>query len=542
MQRLTRDLWRTCALTMRSLGAKLTCYLLLGVLVVMGLELYLSMTRIQTDLLHNVRREVMAISRTLHLILTMLEQTDTPEASFQSLVASLSHFENILDVVFYNHTAQIVARSTPLQAPQLPAVNIQQVIATQTPAEGLFREGAVQRYYRVEPIRTTTATGIAAMLVLEDFPFFTPVLRERMVRALGVTLGLFVVLASVVAGVVRRSIAQPLRNLTRQVEAIGQGQFPQRLPLSRRDEIGRLAHEFDRMCLRLEAAYRTLEAENEAKLRLERDLRHTEQLATLGKLASRLAHEIGTPLNVIQGRAEQLLRRDTLPAKDRAFLEVIVAQIDRISGFITQLLVPARQSAPHLRVIHLADVVRRVWEAVRDRGPTTHVAIDLDITDGLPPIMGDPDQLQQVLFNLSVNALQAVGAAGHITLRTRFCPATVLSPAGHIEVEIADTGPGIPAHHLPHIFTPFFTTKEATGGTGLGLTISREIVRSHHGEIHVESLPGHGTRFVVALPLAPAAVTPPAPGTASAASLSPGERTAHDGERSTPTTGAHLGA
>ena len=126
-------------LTMMSLGTKLTCYLLLGVLAVMGLELYLSVKRIQTDLLHDVRREVAAISRTLHLALTLIDRTDSPGQYFTSFVASLNDFENVLDVVFYDHTAQIVARSTTLQEHQLPDVNIQQVITTQTPAEGPSR-------------------------------------------------------------------------------------------------------------------------------------------------------------------------------------------------------------------------------------------------------------------------------------------------------------------------------------------------------------------------------------------------------------------
>src|SRR3989441_7596579 len=524
---------------MMSLGTKLTCYLLLGVLAVMGLDLYLIVKRTQTDLLHDVRREVAAISRTLHLALTLIDRTDSPGQYFTSFVASLNDFENVLDVVFYDHTAQIVARSTTLQEHQLPDVHIQQVITTQTPAEGLFRAGLAQRYYRVEPM--ITREGIAAMLVLEDFPFFTRVLRERIVVALGATLGLLAVLASIVAVVVRRSIAQPLRTLTRQVEAIGQGQFTQTLPTTRRDEIGRLAHEFDRMCIRLEAAYRTLEAENEAKLRLERDLRRSEQLATLGKLASRLAHEIGTPLNVIQGRAKQLLRRENLTEKDRAFLEVIVSQIDRISGFITQLLAPARRSEPHLRVVQLHDIVRRVWEAVSDRGAAAHVEVTLELSEGLPPVMGDPEQLQQVLLNLSVNALQAVGPDGQVTLRTRFQPDGQLSPAGQVEVEVADTGPGIPAHDLPHIFAPFFTTKGFTGGTGLGLTISREIVRSHHGEIRVESILGQGTRFLVSLPFAREVVVQPAGGVDEHAPPSLGERTERYGERRAPKAGPNFG-
>jgi signal transduction histidine kinase len=282
--------------------------------------------------------------------------------------------------------------------------------------------------------------------------------------------------------------------------------------------------------------------ENEAKLSLERDLRQSEQLATVGKLASRLAHEIGTPLNVIQGRAEQLLQRANLPEKDRSFLEVIVSQIDRISGFITQLLAPARQPAPHFRRVHLSDVVRRVWEAISDHGTAADVEIALDLAEGLPPIMGDPEQLQQVFFNLSVNALQAVGATGRITLRTRVRPAGPLSSAGHIEIAVTDSGPGIPAHHLPHIFEPFFSTKELTGGTGLGLTISREIIRSHHGEIAAESRLGHGTRFIVSLPFASEGATQPA---GKAEVLEPpalGERTKRHEEYNPPKTGTYLGS
>jgi signal transduction histidine kinase len=468
----------------------------------MGLALYLSVKRIQADLLQDVRRKVAAMSRTLHIALGLIDQTETPAQSFTAFVASLSAFENVLDVVFYDHAAQIVARSTTLQAHQLPNVNIPHILTTQTPTEGLVMIGRIQRYYRVEPIGTPTGTAIAAMLVLEDFPFFTRVLRERVLVTVGATLGLLVVLGGIVTVVVRRSIAQPLRALTRQVDAIGQSQCTPPLLLTRHDEIGRLAHAFNHMCLRLETAYRNLEAENDAKLRLERDLRQSEQLATLGKLAARLAHEIGTPLNVIQGRAEQLLHREHLSEKDRAFLEVIVSQIDRISGFITQLLAPARRSEPHLRAVYLHDIVHRVWDAVSDRGAAAHVEVRLELAETLPLVMGDPEQLQQVLLNLSVNALQAVGSAGCVTLRTRCQPVGPLSTTGHAEVEVADTGPGIAADDLPHIFAPFFTTKGVTGGTGLGLTISREIIRSHQGEIRVESHPGHETRFIVSLPLA----------------------------------------
>jgi len=149
--------------------------------------------------------------------------------------------------------------------------------------------------------------------------------------------------------------------------------------------------------------------------------------------------------------------------------------------------------------------------------------------------------LQQVLLNLSVNALQAVGPAGRVVLRTRFQPGGHLSQEGHIEVEVADTGPGIPAHDLPHIFEPFFTTKGVTGGTGLGLTISREIVRSHHGEKRVESRRGQETRFIVSLPLACAVAAQPAGGADAHPLPALGERIERYGERRTPKASAHCG-
>jgi signal transduction histidine kinase len=256
------------------------------------------------------------------------------------------------------------------------------------------------------------------------------------------------------------------------------------------------------MCTRLEVAYHQLAAEGEEKLRLERALHQSEQLAALGQLASRLAHEIGTPLNIIQGRAEQVLQRGSLAEKDQEFLGVIVTQIDRISVFIRQLLTLARRSAPDLRTVQLQDIVRRVADVVSDRGTAAGVEVTLELADDLPPVQGDPEQLQQVVLNLSVNALQAVGTAGRVTLRTHCQPPGPLSPAGWSKVEVADTGPGISSHDLPHIFEPFFTTKGQIGGTGLGLAISREIIRSHQGEIHVESTPGHGSRFIVSLPWA----------------------------------------
>lgn len=464
--------------------------------------MYLSLKRTRANLLEDLRREVAAICRTLRVALERAGD-DAPERYFTQLAPGISGFENILGVVFYDREARVAAMSVSLKDRRLPAVDVHRVIRTRTSVEGLFREGAAQRYYRVEPISSSTGEGIGAFLILEDFPFFTREFRGRMLQTILTILVLLVVLAVIVSAVIRQSITLPLRTVMHQIEAIGQGQFDHRFHLTRRDEIGRLAQEFDRMCARLEAAQNKLVAESEEKLRLERALHHSEKLAALGQLASRLAHEIGTPLNVIQGRAEQLLRRGTLAEKERAFISVIVAQIDRISGFIRQLLMLARRPEPQRRLIQLNDVVRRVWEVIGDRGNALGVEVALDLAADLPPVLGDPDQLQQVLLNLSVNALQAMGATGgRIALSTRAVQNGNQGSGEVVEAVVTDTGPGIQQADLPHLFEPFFTTKGTKGGSGLGLAISREIVLSHQGEIRVESAPGQGSCFIVSLPRA----------------------------------------
>jgi signal transduction histidine kinase len=417
------------------------------------------------------------------------------------LAREVGDFDNILGVVFYDRSASLTTVSPSLQGRPLPEVDIQSVIATKVTLEGVLKDGVGRRYYRVEPIIGLTGDSIGAFLVIEDFPFFTRELRGRMLQTLLTLLMLFVVLSVIVSAVIRQSVTRPLQTFARRIEEIGDGQFNQRLQVSRRDEIGRFAQAFDRMCVRLDDSYRKLVNEGEEKLGLERALRHSERLAVVGQMAARLAHEIGTPLNVIQGRAEQLLSRHTIPEKDRAFIAVIVTQIERISGFIRQLLTLARRPEPQLRRVNVNEIVRRVWEMIGGQERTTGVEVVLRLTAEPPWILGDADQLQQVVLNLSVNAIQAAGNRGRVTLGT--CAPVDGDPLSgrSIEVEVANTGPGIPPSDLPRLFEPFFTTKSLEGGTGLGLAICREIVLSHHGEIRVESGEDQGTRFIVSFPV-----------------------------------------
>jgi signal transduction histidine kinase len=472
----------------------------LGVLVVTGLDLYWSLARTRANLIADLRREVAAISRTLEVTLH-ISGDDTPWRYFDKLAAGISRFENILGLVFYDHEGHVAASSASLHGHTLPQVDVPRVITTRVPVEGIFNEGDAQRYYRLEAISSSTGQGIGAFLIVEDLPVFTREFRGRTLQLLFTTLILLVVLSLIVSLVVRQYISQPLQFVTSRIKALGQGQLNQRLQLARRDEIGELATEFDQMSIRLAEAQHILLTETEEKLRLERELRHSEKLAALGQIASRLAHEIGTPLNVIQMRAEQLFKRETQSEQDRQLLNVIVAQIERISSFVRQLLTLARRPEFHPHAVSLNDIVHRVWETIGNQENPSDTTVRLDLTEHLPPVLGDPDQLQQVLLNLTVNAIQALEGSGQVTLSTHFVPAST-GHYGKVEVRVIDTGPGIAPEDEAHIFDPFFTTKGAVGGTGLGLAISREIVLSHRGDLRVEGTPGRGSCFIMSLPSA----------------------------------------
>jgi len=487
-----------------SLGNRLTVYLLLGVLAVTGLDIYFSLRRTRANLLKDTRQELASIS---HILRMTVEEAwvDAPEQYFATIAPEVSSFRNILGVVFYEQNGQVAVASPSLRDHQLPDVDIHTVlavIAARTPVEGIFTEAGGRRYYRVEPLTNSNDESIGAFLLLADFPLFTSELRSRAIQTLLNILVLFAALAVIASVMIRHSVTQPLRTFARQIEQIGRGHFDRRLRLHRDDEIGRLAQEFNRMCERQEAAQQQQLADSEEKVRLARALHQSEKLAVIGQLASRLAHEIGTPLNIIRGRAQQLLQHTPVDERQRALLGTIISQIERLSRFIRQLLTLARRPELRPRLFHVNEVVRQTWEALGERRPSPDVEILLELTPDLPPLWGDPDQLHQVFLNLCVNALQAVGTTGQVILRTQPCSRDSGQVRNGVEVVIADTGTGIAPQDLARIFEPFFTTKSMMDGTGLGLAISREIVMGHHGDIRVESTLGHGSRFIVSLPRA----------------------------------------
>jgi signal transduction histidine kinase len=261
----------------------------------------------------------------------------------------------------------------------------------------------------------------------------------------------------------------------------------------RRDELGKVAEAFNEMSSRLAA-------ETERAVEMEHQLRRAATLAVAGKLTSALAHEVGTPLNIISGRAEFVLKSLPAGVPARNDLQTIIDQIDRISRIINSLLDTVRPQRPELHPVSVASVLEPLMPLLRHTARGRGIALTgLRDDDGLPQVLADPGQFQQLMINLTLNALDATPAEGHVEI------AAVEEPRDRrrgVVVQVKDSGAGIPAEIRPRIFDPFFTTKPPRQGTGLGLSICRDIVRSHGGTITVESEEGRGTVFTVWMPAA----------------------------------------
>jgi two-component system, NtrC family, sensor histidine kinase HydH len=232
--------------------------------------------------------------------------------------------------------------------------------------------------------------------------------------------------------------------------------------------------------------------------RLERSLVRAEKLATIGTLSAGIAHEVGTPLGIISGRAEQLLTR--VPAGDagepmRKGLSSILAQVDKLSTTIRQLLDFARTRPVTVEAVSAATALGAAASLLEHRFRQAKVDVATDAPPSLPPLAADPGQLEQVLVNLMMNACDACAAGGHVTARAR-----VVDDA--VALEIADDGSGIAPEHLPSVLDPFFTTKKRGQGTGLGLTIAADIVKNHGGTLSIDSALGRGTTVRVVWPRA----------------------------------------
>jgi len=318
--------------------------------------------------------------------------------------------------------------------------------------------------------------------------------RARLNRV-STTLLLLAVIFLVVYVVLRRNLSRPIQALLGGAKALGGGDLSHRVSVARSgDELAQLAAEFNRMADNLAAQRRAAETEAENRLKLEKDLRHSERLASVGRLAAGIAHELGAPLNVIDARAEQLLEKaDAGREKQIKNLTIIRSQSSRIAHIVRQLLNLARPYNLRFETIEINDLLK---SALEEFETDENLRIEFVSNDN-QKISGDRDFLRQVFVNIFQNARQAMSGAG--VLRIEFFAAP-REGKNFAAVKVSDTGAGIAPENLEKIFDPFYTTKDIGQGTGLGLAVSRRIVEEHGGMIEAVNNESGGASFTVYLP------------------------------------------
>jgi len=320
---------------------------------------------------------------------------------------------------------------------------------------------------------------------------------DRLVRAdVGLTvieLGLIVVIGLVLSLVLGRwFVGRPIGLLVRQARSIGRRDFSGALALRRADELGELAAEMKMMSDALSNALATIAVETEARISAVEQLRHSERLSTVGKLAAGVAHELGTPLSIVAGHAQMIAGREVAGDAALQSAEAIDREVTRMGRIVRQLLDFARRKGPEGTTADADEIARRCVSLLTPMMDRAKVRCEVETIDAPPRVLIDEDSLQQVLTNLVLNATQAMETGGVVHIRIS------REPSAGIRIEIRDTGPGIPADVLPHIFEPFFTTKQAGDGTGLGLAVVYGIVVDHRGSVTVDSS-DRGTTVTVVL-------------------------------------------
>lgn len=342
-------------------------------------------------------------------------------------------------------------------------------------------------------------------------------LRRHAQRAL-VTAAALLIIAGVCGYLLGlRWVAGPVDKLVAKAKRIGKGDFEGELVLDTHDELALLANTLNQASRELSASRARLLAETRARLEALDQVRRSDRLAAVGRIAAGLAHELGTPIHVLSERAKMARQGEVEPADLPRTLDIIIEQAGRIASTIRQVLDLARQQPPNRSTVNLRLLLDSTRELLTPLAQKKSVDIVIDAPEHAPALL-DSSQIRQVLMNLVMNAIHATTGPGKIWLRLREEPeppsaapvldvapgdaaSTLAEGARPVWVlEVEDPGAGISTEDLGKIFDPFFTTKPVGEGTGLGLSIAAGIVQEHGGSIEVRSALGQGTTFSVRLP------------------------------------------
>jgi two-component system NtrC family sensor kinase len=340
-----------------------------------------------------------------------------------------------------------------------------------------------------EPIKNINGEiiGILYVGLLEEK--FTDLQKKTMGIFLGITLS-GMALALIVSYFLISNILKPINQLVHASKKLANGDLTQKVKLTSKDEIGELTEAFNFMVSSIK------ERDEQLKARTQQKVQESERLASLGRLAAGVAHEINNPLGAILVYSNLLLEESKLQSFKKENLKKIVRETVRCKEIVKGLLDFARKTEPKKELADINNILEKVSSLVERQSLFQNIKITKKLNKSLPMVMIDKIQIQQVFMNIFLNAAEAMKGKGSFTISTR-----LLKRKRTLEIQLTDTGCGISQENIKSLFEPFFTTRGEAGGMGLGLAISYGIIKSHGGNIDVKSQVGKGTTFFIRLPV-----------------------------------------
>ncbi|AUX36255.1 MULTISPECIES: sensor histidine kinase [Sorangium] len=504
------------------LASKLTLALVLVMCAALSLYGYLSVRRERALFEMDMRRDEHLIGIALRAAVTERWRRDGLDEALRVLDEASERNDGV-------HFRWVWLDAPPGDrfAPALPADEIAD-LAGGTEVFRMQREGdKTGRFYTYAPVAVDPAR-VGAIEISESLEE-----EESYVQAGVVNTVITIIALAALSGLLAMTFGQllvgrPTQRLVDKTRRIGEGDLGGPLILSQRDELGQIAREINAMCEHLAEARERAARETTARIAALEQLRHADRLTTVGKLASGIAHELGTPLNVVGGRAK-MIARGLSPEEAADSARIIAEQADRMTKIIRQLLDFARRRVAQKAPADLAQIARQTLALLEPLARKRGVTLRLDEADLAPPgaqAEVDTGQMQQVLTNLVMNGMQSMRRGGELTVRVERARARPPADHGgaegeHVAVRVIDRGDGIAPENILRVFEPFFTTKDVGEGTGLGLSVSYGIVREHGGWLDVESELGKGSTFTMYL--APSGPGGEAPAAGEERAPSPGQ-------------------
>ena len=490
----------------------------LGIVVVSSAFAWINLALAQRAIEEDLRTRAVVYAREIAVTLGDRTTVETGEV-LQNLIARLLEIRKSvlqLDVLaFGSGGPRVVATNVPAAPLRFSQHDGEEVHRGQIVLRSVSTRS--ERYWEVAAPITLENAAVGAVVVKFSVERAEQLLSRIQFWALTLSAASVVLIGLLTNASIQLVVDRPIQRFMRAISMAAEDGAPRTVAMTGTDEFAVLAGHFNAMVGRiarfneemrtrvaeatgeLDRRYQQVEQLNTLLFEMQRRLSRAERLALSGRVMAEVAHEVGTPLHSVAGHLELLrkdLPADALQGDAGRRLTIVETQVARVIEIIARLLDVTRRASGAPGPVDLERLARDTADLVRPGAVSAQVLVEVKAQGNLLPVQGRYDQLQQVMLNLLTNALDATPPGGRIDVTI------ARIAAGEVEIAVRDTGRGISAVDQKRIFEPFFSTKEAGRGTGLGLFITAEIVREHRGRIDSESEEGQGTTFRVVLPVA----------------------------------------